>query len=364
MSPTRDADGTLIALESERISEQHQLEDAEIETLLAGFCGKGFMVTITRQQPRWCQGFLDTWPLEEGGISMADIKAEFGGRRFGLKIKRSDGSYVKTIPVWIDDEPKRDGRPIRLNSAEFADRSSPIFQNPPGSSAATSEILRYMQASNDRTLKLLGDMLTTQKNGPTGPPPDLAAQLASMGAMMDLLGSFQERFGGGGGGEGGNGMAQMFTELMAKKFLGDSAAAPQKAAPPPKRLPQRRGPPQPLAPEYAPPIYSPPVYSPPQQQNAPPTANPGTPPPQPQPQIAQPMEPEDYEPNEDDTAADLIDLGPEAAGRAIAAYLNGVDEPTAKATIQALFNQPVDLDRLQKMAVGLTDEPGGTSNQS
>lgn len=369
MSPKRDESGNLVQLESERIAEERARDDAEIEHILDGFAGKGYMVSIHRMQPRWCQGFLDTWPLEEA-ISLQDIRQEFGGRRFSLKVKRSDGSYVKTLPVWIDDEPKRDGRPIRLASQEFADRNTPILAS--GGAPQTTEILRYMQASNDRTLKLLGDMLTAQKNAPPGTMPDIPGQLAAMSSMLDFFSKMQERIGSGGGLGGGeqSGMAQMFMEMMRDKFASDRAES-TRARPPAKALPPRRRPtPQPLAPDYAPQhrAAAPPagMYgtgTPPpwvKDPDAPaPLANPGAPPaPAPAP-APQEEDPEEYEPNEEDTAADLVDLGPDRAGLAIASYLNSVDAATAKATIEAVMGQPVDLD---KIAAAVPHFSGGGAN--
>lgn len=171
----------------------------EIDSFLSGY-GSGYQVCVIRTAPLWCAGFLTTVPLDHG-ISLAEIKESWGGRRFQLRIQSQTGKYIAMRTTQIADVPRENGQPItQLDHVgpgaamrEAAAASSPV---PGGASADVALLAGVVRDVMTRQQSLLERMMLAPPEAPLAFPPqrsaaDAIAEVAGMmNAIKEIAGGF------------------------------------------------------------------------------------------------------------------------------------------------------------------------------
>jgi len=336
-----------------------QLE--EVEKFLGEIAGQGYQMAIHRVEPRWCGGYLDTWEVSEP-LSMSEIRDEYGGRKFRLRLFNQHGGFLKQFTIRIDEIPRRHGEAIRPPpppppTPAAAPYVPPRKEGPDANEIIMRELFNMVRAQNEQIAGLFMRLAT---------PPPAAAAVPTLPAQNPIdfikqiqgtIGVFREaasEFGSQDNGEGqGPQMMMKFLEMLDKK----GGQQPQQQQAPQQQQQQRqqqprRGPPGPIGPpQYA--QQPQPYTAPPTRPEAEPTtrnennqaqqaAPQAAPHPTPNPDqggepYEEPQPPDDLEdvPIEED----LIDLGPEESGLAVAAALQKWHPTQQKTFLDAVLNQ-------------------------
>lgn len=320
-----------------------QPNDLDISSYFGDVIGQGYLLVIQRKTPRWCQGFCALWPLDRD-FSLQDIKDCFGGKCFTLKIQRPEGGYLKSVTVWIDDEPRRNGQICDPNEDDRAERIAANRENATaGQPGQMAELLAMYRAQSDQQMAFMQKQLEIQakaNEAKTDPNALLNQNLAFFKSLKGLAAEMNPPAETDGGAK----MIELFMGLMAER----KAQAPRPAAAPQKRLPappQQRpdGPPGPIAPNPAPPTRQ--AGSPSQFR-----------PPQPLPHVEQ-LQPEaanveQLDEDDDDGLTldeELATLEPEEVGAIVGQYLDGLDEDQTRRAMAALLNR--DSGTVERLAV-------------
>lgn len=232
-------------------------DSAAIDSFLAGF-GRGFQVQIVRTAPLWCAGFVATLPLDHG-ISLAEIRESYGGRRFQLRIIKETGGYVAQRTVLISDVPRDNGRAITELDRSPEPKAPPAPSGLGELAGVLRDLLAGQQQQAARQAALFERLILT-------PPAQQVAQLGALDQIRELGGVIQAvrdltpavAEGAEDGGMGS--MAKLAESLISK--MGD-----RRQPAPPRQLPPNRGP----RVFRAPPRAAPPRAAPPR---AAPVANP------------------------------------------------------------------------------------------
>lgn len=181
----------------------------DIEDLLAELDGN-YKVMIDRIEPEYCKGFIGKYYVGSGsGISLEEIKRRWGGRVFKVRVFDDRGKLSKQRTISIDEEPRREGRPINPDGTTQRDPQNQTTQNQTPSSDMFTQILNSnlsdqmkqlylahmaglpmfggMQPQKDpekdlHFYKLINDMMDQNRN---------AAQLQAQ-ANLELMGSIFE----------------------------------------------------------------------------------------------------------------------------------------------------------------------------
>lgn len=339
---TGNIEPTLDEIEQEEADKEHH----EIDRLIGQYAGQGYTVEIRRLVPRWCQGYCDEWPLDES-FSIADVKDQCGGRRFTFKVKRADGHYIKSFSAWIDDEPRRHGRPIRLGTADYVDDRAPLVLEQNG--GGNSDALKVMQQMHNQQMDFMQQMIAMKAEAapPTNPAAQLTQTIELMRGLRDVASEFSPQEGGFG--VGGTEIAKMFFEMMQQR-----KAAPQQQTAQPRPAPV--GPPRPLAQT---PAQRPAQARPMTPPHARPFVHDGPPAP-PMEQSAAPQEDAEIDDIENDEpltpeelsselAEDLATLDPEHAADAFKKFLDRVPQEHARRVIEKIVGVPIDVDTMSAL---------------
>jgi len=367
MTDTRDteADGPRIPTQQEDAYSQQQ----EAERLLGEAAGKGWQLSIRRVKPSWCVGFCDSWPIDEP-ITLEEIRDEWGGRKFWLRISNNHGQYVSGCSVDIDAEPRRHGKLIRQDPEERA-----IVNPQPQRDPAIDLMIRMMEKTNDQNSALVRDFLIKSvASAGGGTTPDPLAQISTLAEAIGKLKEVSALFGGGGEPDSGGTMIQAFMSLMEKKGEADKAkqaqAQPQRPPQQQRPAPQRFGPPQlpnvarnpgpvPFAAAASAAASAPHLEPAAEPQTIPPlSAVPDTAPPE--------VEGGTYEDEDDlpDPHGELAACEPEIAGEAIRDYLDSLPPEEARRALSSALGQEVTLDMVAAFASGSRNAPEANDNGS
>lgn len=125
---------------------QELCEKQELETIL-GQIPSGYTITVHREEPEWCRGYLGKIYCDSDNINLDTIKTRFGGRVLSLRFMNSAGKMRGSKRVIFPDPPKKDGLVMR--------EDDPFQTRQEGRQTPTGGII------------------------PPGLPPQLAAQLAA-----------------------------------------------------------------------------------------------------------------------------------------------------------------------------------------
>jgi len=317
----------------------------------AGEYGNGQQLSITRLAPHWCAGYLDTLPLD-APVSLAEIRDNWGGKRFQLRVLDSHGRYVKAYNVRIDGPPKRNGRLVTPEMEyEFKQGNPAAIQHftptpTPDGPNPTKELLEFFKAQTAAQQSLINELfLRAVSPAASGGP---AGGLGAIGEARDLI-AFARELNVGEGAPADDTSGKLLEKVLEAFMAKGKAAAP--AAPAPAQLPPFRGPqPAPRLNVQPPPDLGPrrPVAP------APGAPAPVAPPPVTIEAAADPapvqvdtgpgtMTPEQL-------AAILSSMGPEAAAGVVATVLDSWPPDKQKAAMDALLGPEED------------EEPEGVDN--
>lgn len=101
----------------------------DIEDLLAELSGN-YKCMLDRIEPEYCSGFIGKFYVGQGsGISLEEIRRRWGGRVFKLRIFDEAGKLAKQRTISIDEEPKREGKPINPDGTTQRE-NMPVQQHP------------------------------------------------------------------------------------------------------------------------------------------------------------------------------------------------------------------------------------------
>jgi len=208
----------------------------------AGEYGNGQQLSITRLAPHWCAGYLDTLPLD-APVSLAEIRDNWGGKRFQLRVLDSHGRYVKAYNVRIDGPPKRNGRLVTPEMEyEFKQGNPAAIQHftpvpIPDGPNPTKELLEFFKAQTAAQQALINDLfLRAVTPAASGGP---AGGLGAIGEARDLI-AFARELNVGEGAPAEDTSGKLLTTVL-EAFMAKGKAAPA-AAPAPAQLPPFRGP--------------------------------------------------------------------------------------------------------------------------
>jgi len=318
----------------------------------AGEYGNGQQLSITRLAPHWCAGYLDTLPLD-APVSLAEIRDNWGGKRFQLRVLDSHGRYVKAYNVRIDGPPKRNGRLVTPEMEyEFKQGNPAAIQHftptpIPDGPNPTKELLEFFKAQTAAQQALINDLfLRAVTPAASGGP---AGGLGAIGEARDLIAFAREL--NVGEGAPADDTSNKLLEKVLDAFVSAKAKAAAPNPAPPAQLPPFRGP-QP-APRLN--VQPPPDLGP-RRSVAPPLVAPapGAPPPVTIEAAADPAPvqadtgPETMTPAQ--LAAVLSSMGPEAAAGVVATVLDSWPPDKQKAAMDALLGPEED------------EEPEGVDN--
>ena len=249
---------------------------------LLEFCngefGSAAQLYIKRLDPHWCSGYLETVPLD-APVSLQEIKDNWGGKRFQLRLLNSRGQYIRAYNVRIDGPPKRNGRLITPESEyEFKQGNPEVvrhYEQPrPNPDNSMSEVLGFFKAQTASQQSLINDLFLRALQ-----PPAAGGNGNGVGAIQqarDLIAFAKEMQLGGGDGGGDDGNTKILGSLI-EAFLSRNKEQPG-------QVPAQRGPAPPF-PVKPPPQLPPRLNLPP----GPPMAPPPGPPPMQGPPVPGPM---------------------------------------------------------------------------
>ena len=125
-------------------------KDVDLDTIL-GQLGSGIKITIHRDEPRWCDGYLDTLNVDgDEPISLEDIRDMYGGRKLTVKVVGADGKIVARRTVKFPDEPKKDGVVVKNPSEPNKDDSE--LKSLTAMLVENQKAMAQMQAENAKTM--------------------------------------------------------------------------------------------------------------------------------------------------------------------------------------------------------------------
>lgn len=247
---------------------------------LLEFCdgefGSAAQLYIKRLDPHWCSGYLETVPLD-GPVTLQEIKDNWGGKRFQIRLLTSRGQYIRAYNVRIDGPPKRNGRLITPESEYEFKQGNPeairFYEQPrPAPDNSMNEVLGFFKAQTVSQQALINDLFMRALQ------PQAAGNGNGVGTIQqarDLIAFAKELQLGGADGAADDGNTKILGTLV-EAFLnrnkgGESPPQPNRGpAPPfpvqrppqlPPRLNQPPGPPM-SAPPGPPPVQRVPVPGP------------------------------------------------------------------------------------------------------
>jgi len=89
-------------------------KQSAIDRILRNFGPKPLLIiTVRRVEPKWCAKYLGTVYVQPGDFNIYEIiRSRYGGHRFRLQIKDSNGRYLAHRTISICAEPLDNGIPI------------------------------------------------------------------------------------------------------------------------------------------------------------------------------------------------------------------------------------------------------------
>jgi len=207
----------------------------ELDQFLAQF-GAGYQAQLHRAAPLWAAGYLSTIPLE-GGLTLADIRESWGGRKFRIKILDAGGRYVTQINTMIADVPRDNGRPInQLDHVERDTAAKPAAAQRSEVAELSAVVREVMQRQQDLLERVL---LAPPEAAPPAAlalsPLDSIQQAAEMIAAVKGLGGLVDPVAPG----GENDFSMKMIEKLIERW---DARQQQPAQPAPQPAPPARGP--------------------------------------------------------------------------------------------------------------------------
>lgn len=207
-------------------------EQDQIESILKAVTGPGWQVVITRTTPSWCQGYLDTWSLDEG-IDLNEIRDTYGGSRFQLKVQRPTGSFYRTVSIRIAGGPKVDG--VDVPRGGLYEKGGQVLVTPPPAPPAPpaqpdqlGPILAALQKQQEQNQALMLKMIEQKQE-----KSDPFTQMAAMMQMFSDMRKMSDDMGGGAEPTELGQMATMFGQMFADKKQAAAAVEPRLIAAPP-----------------------------------------------------------------------------------------------------------------------------------
>ena len=136
-------------------------KDVDLEQILSEL-GGGIKVTVTRKEPRWCDGYLDTLEIDDDDpLSLEDLRDMFGGRKLQIKVHSEDGKIIAKRTVKFPDPPRHEGRVIQKEddtSAKKDNEQSALLKLLFEQQQANSQMmLSFMKEQSDRFQKLASE---------------------------------------------------------------------------------------------------------------------------------------------------------------------------------------------------------------
>jgi hypothetical protein len=90
--------------------------EAERLRAVASQIRPGVTVQIERTRPTWCAGYLEDYPIDQGGEAFAELRAyvrdTYGGQRFRLTVISSSGVTLAEGNLPVAAPPRHFGKPI------------------------------------------------------------------------------------------------------------------------------------------------------------------------------------------------------------------------------------------------------------
>ncbi|MBN2256879.1 MAG: hypothetical protein JW704_03525 [Anaerolineaceae bacterium] len=200
--------------------------------------GSGIKVTVTRKEPRWCDGYLDTIELDdEDRLSIEDLREMFGGRKLLIKVHAEDGKILARRTVKFPDPPRHEGRVLKPDDDESGKND---FQQ----SALFKLMFEQQQANSQMMLNFMkeqSDMFRKMAAERSAPAP-VEYHSADNGIersleLIDMIEEIRDRL------KGDDDSNPMVTKMlsMAENYFGhmiqNQSKQPQSAPPP---LPESR----------------------------------------------------------------------------------------------------------------------------
>lgn len=211
-------------------------KDVDLDQMLSEL-GGGVKVTVTRTEPRWCDGYLDTLELDdEDRLSLEDIREMFGGRKLLIKVHAEDGKILARRTVKFPEPPRHDGRVIKRDDEETAktgNEQSALLKLLLEQQQANSQMmLNFMKEQSDIFRKMIAERSV---------PPPVESQRPDNGIersleLIDTIEEIRDRLKGD---DGNPVVSQMLS--MAENYFGHIIQNQSKQAtnsPPP--LPESR----------------------------------------------------------------------------------------------------------------------------